>query len=137
MKDHAALVLIKNGETLFVQRSLKKKSLPGLWAFASGTCQDNEPPKQTAIREAQEELDVEVRPLAVMAVHELPSLEARLHFVICQLSSGEPTIKAPDEIEQLKWMTFEDFFSTFDNSQIGHGLIWLRANPKVWRLHGL
>ncbi len=133
MKDHVAILIKNDSKTLFVQRSLKKKTLPGLWAFASGTVEVDESIEQTAIREAKEELDIHVKPIKVLAVHELPELNTRLHFVICEITEGVPTILTPDEIEQIKWMTFQEFFNIFDDTQIGHGLVWLRTRPNLWQ----
>jgi 8-oxo-dGTP pyrophosphatase MutT (NUDIX family) len=69
MKEHVALV-IKNfsGEILFIQRSFKKKSLPGAWSFASGTVEEGEEYFQTAKREAMEELGVEIKPIKIITV---------------------------------------------------------------------
>jgi len=30
-------------------------------------------------------------------------------------------------------MKFEEFFNKFSDAEIGHGLIWLRKNPEVWK----
>jgi ADP-ribose pyrophosphatase YjhB (NUDIX family) len=137
MKDHVALVIRQGSKTLFVQRSLQKTTLPGMWAFASGTVEDGETLQQTAIREAKEELAVDVVPIKVMAVHDLVEMNTRLHFVLCEIKNGTPTIVARSEIEQIAWMNFHTFFETFNDSQIGHGLVWLRTQPKLWQNENL
>ena len=45
---------------------------------------------------------------------------------------GEATIKEPNEIDKIEWMTFNDFFNKFSDDEIGHGLVWLRKNPHLW-----
>jgi len=40
---------------------------------------------------------------------------------------------APNEIEKVKWMDFKEFFGSFTDDQIGHGLIWLRTQPRLWQ----
>jgi len=73
MKKHAALIILKNNEeVLFVKRSMKKKTLPGAWAFPSGTVEEGETPYENVIREAKEELDLEVKPIKTLAETELP-----------------------------------------------------------------
>jgi 8-oxo-dGTP diphosphatase len=132
MSDHAAIIIRKGNEVLFVKRSLKKHVLPGAWAFPSGTQRDGEPLLDTARREAMEELGVDIRPDSVLCTQELPEFNDTLHFILCSIISGEPQIREPDEIDQLLWMSFRDFMVRFDDSQIGHGLIHLRKNPQIW-----
>jgi 8-oxo-dGTP pyrophosphatase MutT (NUDIX family) len=134
MKEHAAMV-IKNKEDkiLFIQRSLKKKTLPGAWSFPSGTKEENESIFNTALRESYEELGIKVIPNKIMATKDLPELSSRLLFILCDINDNqEPEIKAVDEIEQFKWMSFNEFFGKFNDNQIGHGLVWLRQNPDIW-----
>lgn len=137
MKEHVGIIVTKDGKSLFCKRSMKKKKLPGLWAFISGTCEPGETPEQTAEREAEEELGVTAQATTIMATQDLTELDTKLHFVLCDLTAGEPTIKEPDEIDELEWMTFDEFFTRFNDDQIGHGLIWLRQHPDIWQPHGL
>lgn len=137
MKDHVALIVVDDGKTLFARRSKHKSTLPGIWAFASGTRKENEVIEETARREAMEELGIEVVPQKTIATHELPNLNTKLHFMICELSGGEPIIKDPQEIDKLLWATFDEFFNKFADDEIGHGLVWLRQNPGVWKSHNL
>lgn len=137
MEDHAVLVIQWNGKCLFVKRSMQKKHLPGAWAFASGTVEDGESLEDTAKREAVEEFGVQVRPVRVFAKYELEEVSIRLHFVLCELVSGEPEVKDPTEAEQLAWLSMKDFFAKYQDDQIGHGLRWLRANQDVWKNVGL
>ena len=134
MKEHAAIVL-KNEENkvLFIKRSIKKKTLPGIWAFPSGTIEEGEDIYDTIKREAHEELGVNVEPKNILAETELPEFSVKLIFVLCSVKSGELTIKEPDEINKFEWIKFSDFFDKFSDNEIGHGLIWLRKNPHIWR----
>ncbi|MDP2946670.1 MAG: NUDIX hydrolase [Nanoarchaeota archaeon] len=129
MKEHVAMV-IKNScnEILFIQRSLKKKTLPGIWAFPSGTVEEGEDFFQTAIREAKEELGIEVNPIKVFAATELNEFSIKLIFILCEITEGSPQILQPEEIEKIEYITFDNFFKKFSDSEIGHGLIWLRKN---------
>ena len=82
MKEHAAIV-IKNedNEILFIKRSMKKSTLPGAWSFPSGKLEEGEDAYKTAVREANEELGVEIKPEKILAVKDLPEFSARLFFV--------------------------------------------------------
>ena len=131
MSDHAAIIVRKGNSVLFVKRSMKKRILPGAWAFPSGTKPEHETLFETAKREAMEELGVEVRPDSVLCTQELPEFNDTLHFVLCSITKGEPSIREPNEIDQLLWMPFQDFLKKHDDSQIGHGLIYLRTQPKL------
>ncbi|MFA4960121.1 MAG: NUDIX hydrolase [Candidatus Pacearchaeota archaeon] len=132
MKIHVALV-IKNseGEVLFIQRSLKKKSLPGAWSFASGTVEEGEEYFQTARREAMEELGIEINPVKILGEVNLDEFSVKLVFVLCEIINGIPFVKQSEEIEKFEWMGFDDFFARFSDDKIGHGLIWLRKNREI------
>jgi len=67
-----------------------------------------------------------------LSVLDLPEFSARLHFVLCSIVDGVPTIEEPDEIDAIEWMRMEDFFERFSDGEIGHGLVWLRGNQDVW-----
>ena len=134
MKDHVALI-IKNqeNEILFIQRSFKKKTLPGVWSFPSGTVEKGENIYETVKREAKEELGIEVEPKETLAANDLPEFSVRLFFILCEIKNGNPSIKEPNEIKEINWMRFGDFFDKFSDEDIGHGLIWLRKNPQLWK----
>ncbi len=133
MKEHVAIIIRnENNEILFVKRSLKKKTLPGAWSFPSGTIEEGEDIGKTLVREAMEELGVEVKSERVLAIQELPEFNVRLIFNLCKIVRGHASIKEPEEIDKIEWMSFTDFFKRFSDNEIGHGLIWLRQNPKIW-----
>ena len=133
MEGHAVIVLQDGkGKTLFIKRSMKKNILPGKWAFPSGTIKEGEKIFETIIREANEELDIKVQPISTFAKTVLPEFSAHLYFVLCHIDKDEPRIKEPDEIDEINWMTFYEFFNKFSDDEIGHGLIWLRKNPQLW-----
>ena len=110
-----------------------KSTLPGIWAFPSGTVEKGEDVYNTIKREAREELGIAVNCNKTLATVELPEFSVRLIFVLCSVNKGEAGIKEPDEIDKIEWMAFPEFFSRFSDNQIGHGLVWLRKNPDIWR----
>ena len=137
MKEHAAIIIMNDkNDVLFIKRSMNKKTLPGAWSFPSGTLEEGEYIHDTAIREAMEELGIDVEVEDTLAIRELPEFSVKLTFIICKIKNGEPSIMEPEEIEKIEWMKFRDFFNRFDDNKIGHGLIWLRQNPDIWRSYG-
>jgi len=133
MKEHAAIVIKnENNDILFIKRSMNKKTLPGAWSFPSGTVEEGEHVHNTTVREAMEELGIDVGVEDILAVRELPEFSVKLIFVLCNIKSGEPIINQSNEIDKIEWMKFSDFFDKFSDEEIGHGLIWLRQNPHIW-----
>lgn len=133
MHDHVALMIRDSNNFLFIKRSKLKKTLPGIWAFPSGTKEESENIYQTALREAYEELGVIINVEKTLAVKELPEFNVRLHFLVCTVLSGEAFIKDTYEIEELSWLTFKEFFLKYSDSEIGHGLVFLRNNFELWK----
>ncbi|MBI2109488.1 MAG: NUDIX domain-containing protein [Parcubacteria group bacterium] len=132
MTNHAAIILRDENKVLFVQRSANKKSLPNIWAFPSGTIEEGESPEETTIREAKEELGIDIEIEKSLATVELPELGARLHFVTCTSKHNGNIVCDPNEIQATKWLTFKEFFNEFTDEEIGHGLIHLRKHPEIW-----
>jgi 8-oxo-dGTP diphosphatase len=132
MKTHAAIVLRNGDKILFVQRAATKKSLPNIWAFPSGTIEEGEMAEITAKREAKEELGVDVDIKGILATVDLPELDARLVFVMCEMIGSAPIVFDQNEIQAIRWLSFEEFFREYPDEQIGHGLIYLRKHPEIW-----
>ncbi|MDP6642084.1 MAG: NUDIX hydrolase [Candidatus Nanoarchaeia archaeon] len=133
MKDHVALLIKNNNKFLFIKRSKHKKTLPNIWAVPSGNLEDEKDIYQTAKREAYKELGIKIKTNSLLVIKELPEFKVRLHFLICDIVSGEPIIKDFKEISELEWLTFSEFFDKFNDNEVGHGLIYLRKNPKIWK----
>lgn len=132
MKNHAVIVLYDKGKVLFVKRSATKKSLPNIWAFPSGTIEEGESKETTLVREAKEELSIDVKFEKDLASVELEDLGSKLHFMKCSMINSQPIVFDESEIQQIEWLSFEDFFKKFKDEEIGHGLIYLRNHPEIW-----
>lgn len=133
MKNHAVIVLRKGDKVLFIQRSATKKSLPNKWAFPSGTMEAGETPEETAVREAREELSVDVVVEKLLASVDVPEFGSRLHFLLCAQVSDGDMVCDPGEIQAVKWRSLEEFFAEYADDDIGHGLIHLRAHSELWK----
>jgi 8-oxo-dGTP pyrophosphatase MutT (NUDIX family) len=121
-------------KVLFIKRSATKKTLPNAWAFPSGTVEKGEKIADTALREALEELGIKVSVDEVIGTMELTEFNVRLHFVACHVTEGVPSIVEVNEIQEVKWFTFSEFFANYADKQIGHGLIYLRKHPEIYSL---
>ncbi|MDO8510668.1 MAG: NUDIX hydrolase [Nanoarchaeota archaeon] len=135
MKHHAAIILRDGNKVLFAQRAATKKSLPNIWAFPSGTMEENESAEMTAVREAKEELEITVTVEKNLSTVELSQLGVALHLMVCTTDTPTQINLDQEEIQKTSWMTFEEFFKTFTDEQVGHGLIYLRKHPEIWKAH--
>jgi len=131
--NHAVIVLRDGKKILFIQRAVTKKSLPNVWAFPSGTVEEGETMEMTAIREAREELGIDIEVKKALATIELSKLGVCLHLFLCASKQCASIIFDLKEIQKIQWMTLRAFFEEYDDSQIGHGLIFLRKHPEIWK----
>ena len=132
MRAHVAIIIKDSDKILFIKRSMKKKTLPGAYSFPSGTIEEGESAFETTIREGNEELGIVLEPEKIISEKELPELDTKLIFVLCKMRQGKIIIDF-NEIQEIEWMTFQDFFNRFSDNEIGHGLVWLRKNPEIWK----
>jgi len=133
MKHHVAIILRNGDKFLFAQRATTKKSLPNIWAFPSGTMEENESVEMTAVREAKEELGIAVTVEKHLGIVELSQLGVALNLIVCTTDTPTQINLNQEEIQKTSWMIFEEFFKTFTDEQIGHGLIYLRKHPEIWK----
>lgn len=133
MKNHAAFIIHDGDQILFIKRSLEKKTLPGAWSFPTGTQEDGETIETTAIRESQEELGVTTTVDRTLGSKDLDEFGVELHFILSTITAGEPQVVDQSEISEFAWMTFEEFFATYSDDEIGHGLVYLRQHPELWQ----
>ena len=95
MKPHyqIAIVLIwRDNQILATKRRADADHVPGLWEFPGGKCEDGETPCQTALREAREELGIEIEITGARDVLEFdyPARRVSLHPFDARITNGEP-----------------------------------------------
>ncbi len=101
----AALALVDpDGRVLLAQRP-PGKSMTGLWEFPGGKVEPNETPECTIIREAGEELGVDIdqsclAPLT-FASHAYPDFHLLMPLYVCRIWSG---VARSMEGQALKWV---------------------------------
>lgn len=96
----------KAGKYLLVQE--RKESAYGLWGLPAGWAESGETPKQAAIREAKEEVGLEVEIASSESFYDLeqPEVERHYYAFLGSIKSGEITIQQ-DELLAAHWHSFE------------------------------
>ena len=79
-------------EILVARRRDDALHLPGAWEFPGGKCEENETPKECAIREAREEVGIEIEIFGEREIieHEYSSRRVTLFPFDAVISTGQP-----------------------------------------------
>lgn len=88
-----AIALIwREGRILVAKRRDDAEHLPGVWEFPGGKCENGEAPRGCAVREAREEVSVEIEISSERSaiVHQYVERRVTLHPFDCRIVSGEP-----------------------------------------------
>jgi 8-oxo-dGTP diphosphatase len=109
------LVLIRGDKILLTQRC-NTGFQDGKYSFPAGHLSgDEETFKQAVLREAKEEIGVEVNPADLQLVHVMhrkqsePINERRVNlFFMANRWKGKPKIKEPDRCNDLQWFGFDN-----------------------------
>ena len=101
----AAVALIDADNRVLIAQRPVDKSMAGLWEFPGGKIEPGERPEETLIREAKEELGVDIRepclaPLT-FASHAYDDFHLLMPLYICRRWSGAPV---NHEAQALKWV---------------------------------
>lgn len=104
----AIAIIWQNEKVLVSRRRADADHLPGLWEFPGGKCNDGENPKSCCIREAREELGVEVEVTGQRETIEYlyPERRVTIFPFNCEILSGQPQ---PHGSTELKWLAPRDF----------------------------
>ena len=101
----AALALIDGDGRVLLARRPDGKSMAGLWEFPGGKVEPGELPEHAAIREAKEELDIDIErsclaPLT-FASHSYPDFHLLMPLFVCRIWEG---VARSVEGQTLKWV---------------------------------
>ncbi|MFH1399413.1 MAG: NUDIX hydrolase [Candidatus Woesearchaeota archaeon] len=128
----AVLLIVKKDDmVIFVRRAKWRRSLPGAWSLPAEMVVRDEVLEEAAKRCAWNELGVKVE-VEQIADELFSDEEKTLYFVRCKIIEGEPTLEFTDELDKLEYMGINEFFTRHEDSQIGHGLQYLRRHPELW-----
>lgn len=87
-----------------VRRSMHVSRAPGMIGFPGGEIEAGETQQQAVIREAKEEVGIEVKPIRCVWEYDWPDTPWYLYAWLAEWVDGEVT-PAPDEIAEVLWMT--------------------------------
>lgn len=107
-----ALALIwRGGEILIARRAPDAEHLPDIWEFPGGKIEANETPEAACLREAREEIGLEIEIVAArdVLVWDYPTRKVILHPFDCRVVSGEPHAL---ECAEVKWCAPHDLNAT-------------------------
>ncbi|MCO7273196.1 MULTISPECIES: NUDIX hydrolase [Cellulosimicrobium] len=128
----AAYVLLRRGDAVLLQLRQGTGYRDGFWAAAAaGHVEAGESVVAAAVREAREELGVEIDPADLRPLTALhrgepggPALEQRADFFFATAAwSGEPTLQEQDKAADLRWFALD----ALPDPVVPHELHVLRA----------
>jgi len=128
----AAYVLLRRGDRVLLQLRQGTGYRDGHWAAAAaGHVEPGESVVSAAVREAREELGIDVGPADLVPVTVLhrgepggPALEQRADFFFLATRwTGEPALQEPDKAADLRWFALDDL----PDPVVPHELQVLRA----------
>lgn len=104
------MVLVRDGKILLARRA-NTGFMDGMYSFPAGHLEGSETLKQGAIREAKEEVGVDVEPNDAQLVHVVSRLghdgERVGFFFRTEKWSGEPKIMEPDKCDDVAWFAVD------------------------------
>ena len=122
VKVVGAVITDNAGRILVAQRPYSEISYKSYkWEFPGGKVEENESPREAAVREIREELDCEiiVKNKLGELEHLYPDFKLKMDLFLCELKEGsEPRAL---EHNQIKWISPEEIDS----------LDWLEADYKI------
>ena len=108
LKVCALGILFRNGKILLGKRSKHRTSYPNVWDMIGGHCENAEIPKQTLVRELQEEIGV--TPIQFEHIKTLfDSNNDHTNYVFVVTGwKGEPESLQPEEHEMIGWFSINE-----------------------------
>jgi mutator protein MutT len=94
----------EDGRWLMVRRSMQVSRAPGAIGFPGGEIEPGETQKQAVIREAKEEIGIDVKPIRCVWEYDWPDTPWMLYAWLAKWVGGDITPE-PREIAEVLWMT--------------------------------
>jgi 8-oxo-dGTP diphosphatase len=129
------IIIEREGNLLMVRR--KNDPFKGLLCIPGGFVEFGEKVEIAAKREAYEETNLQVEPIAILGVYSDPQRDPRGHTVsvsfIAKIIGGIP--KAGDDADDVEWVPLDDnrLQLAFDHSRIVQDYrSWKKVNGTYW-----
>lgn len=115
----------ENGRLLLMKRSDECKTFPGYWGLVGGFIDPGETPEEAAIREAKEEIGVEIQVIKFVGRYcntsnpHYKNVIGLPHY--SKILSGTPHAAQPEECSDVRWFLPEEIRSmelAYDHKQI-------------------
>ena len=103
-----ALAVVRDSAgRLLIARRKADAVLGGFWELPGGKIEQGETAAQFALREAREELGVEVQPLGDLPTitHRYDHATVTLHPVLCRWLAGQPE---PRQVDAVRWVSRDE-----------------------------
>ena len=108
LKVCALGILFRDGKILLGKRAKDRTSYPNVWDIIGGHCENVETPKQTLIRELEEEIGVTPIQFKQIATLLDPNNGETYHVFLVTDWKGEPNRLQPEEHLRIEWFAIND-----------------------------
>ncbi|SNY49648.1 NUDIX domain-containing protein [Paractinoplanes atraurantiacus] len=109
-------VLRDGDRVLLCHRSPGRRYYPDVWDLPGGHVDEGEDPKQSVVRELQEELGITAPEPSGPPIHEIRTAAFDMHIFLIDGWTGTPVNAAPDEHDDMGWFKASDL----DHMDLAH-----------------
>jgi 8-oxo-dGTP diphosphatase len=121
-----AFIVNKEGKLLLTRRGPNARNQVGKWEAPGGKIEFGETAKETIVREAKEELDIDIQIDALLGFIDDIIVEEKQHWVgptwLASIVAGEPKIMEPDMCDGMGWFTIEEADQLEKSQTLRHDL---------------
>lgn len=129
--DVAVCVIRRGGQVLIAQRK-KDDHFGGFWEFPGGKREDDETLEECAVREALEEVGVQIQIESFLRTvkNPYPNKSIDLHFFLCTLKSGDPRALECDATQWVQISELPAYLFPPANRDVIEDLVKAHANGR-------
>lgn len=111
-------IINSENKILIQKRSEQKKLEPNVWAMTGGSVVLGENSKETIVREAKEELNLDINPDELKLMTKFKTGNVWIHAYILKHDYDISKIKfKEDEVSDVKWSTWEEINTLVENRE--------------------
>lgn len=99
-------IITSGGRVLMIKRRVTEGKLS--WAFPGGGIEGDETPEQAAVREVDEEVDLEVKAVKTLGARVHPDTGRHMTYVACEVVGGEARVADEEELVEVAWVGLEE-----------------------------